>query len=107
MHLTLSPQQGLPRQPEMTIHVANDVITIDGTAHDLSAVPEDGEGWPEEGSPFLAPITRTGGVVHVMLVARLGDDVAPQQDGPWIIEKASGAIIIPAQRKESVDETDN
>ena len=100
MHLTLTPQQGLPGQPEMTIHVAGDTITIDATPHDLSAVPEGGEGWPEGDTPFVGPITRQGGVLRVQIVARLGDDAAPDQAGPWVINDASGDVVIPAARIE-------
>lgn len=98
MHLTLNPQNGLPDQPEMTIHVAGDVITIDGTAHDLASVPEGGEGWPEGASPFVAPITRNSGVISCTVVARLGDTATQQQDGPWTLENAAGDIEIPARR---------
>lgn len=98
MNLTLSPQHGLPGQPEMTLHVSGDVIRIDGTPYDLSAVPEGGEGWPEGAGPFIAPIARTGGVIHATIIARLGDTAAPHQEGPWIIEGASGALEIPALR---------
>lgn len=44
MHLTLSSQMGLPGQPETTIHIGGDVITIDGIAYNLSPVPEGGRG---------------------------------------------------------------
>lgn len=98
MHLTLSPQQGLPSQPEMTIHVAGDVITIDDMPYDLSAVPEGGEGWPEDASPFIGPITRQGGVLHVTIIARLGKTAAAVQGGAWVIENAQGDVIIPALR---------
>ena len=81
MKLTLFPQAGLPGQPETTIHVAGDTITIDGTPHDLSAVPEGGEGWPEGDTPFIGPITRQGGVLRVQIVARLGDDAARIKPG--------------------------
>lgn len=107
MHLTLTPQRGLPGQPEMTIYVAGDTITVDSTIYDLSLIPEAGEGWPEESCAFIAPITRQDGILHVTLIARLGDDAAPDQGGPWVIENASGTVIIPAQRKESTDETDD
>ena len=99
MHLTLSPQVGLPGQPETTLHVAGDVLTIDGTAYDLSPVPEGGEGeWPD--SPFIGPIRRIGGVIHATVLARLGDTAANDQpDSPWVIPNASGAVTIPALRK--------
>ena len=101
MHLTLSPQQGLPGQPETTLHVAGDTITIDGVTYDLSPVPEDGEGeWPD--SPFIGPVTRQGGVIHATVLARLGDtaDDQPLDPAHWVIPDAEGAVIIPALRKE-------
>ena len=100
MKLTLSPIVGLPGQPETTIHVAGDIVTIDGTPYDLSPVPEGGEA-TAEGGPFVGKITRVGGVIHATLLARLGDTAADDQpDSPWIIESATGDVTIPAQRKE-------
>lgn len=102
MHLTLSPQAGLPGHPETTIHVTGDVITIDGMPYDLSAVPEGGEGHPKGETPFVGPIRRIGGVIHVTLIARLGDTAAPDQpDSPWVIPAAYGSVTIPAARKEA------
>ncbi|ATX67507.1 hypothetical protein [Roseinatronobacter bogoriensis] len=98
MHLILVPQQGLPGQAEMSLHVAGGVITIDNIAYDLGLVPEGGEGWPEGDSPFIGPITRSGGALTVTIIARLGDDAASVQDGPWVIEDAAGDVIIPAKR---------
>jgi len=34
------------------------VLTIDGTPIDLSVIPEGGQAEPEEGSPFVGPVTR-------------------------------------------------
>ena len=107
MKLTLSPQVGLPGQPETTIHVSGDTITIDGTPYDLSPVPEGGEATADD-SPFIGKITRQNGVIHCTLLARLGyTAVDDQGKAPWIIENASGDITIPAIRKEVEDETDN
>jgi len=102
MHLTLSPQAGLPGQPEMTIHVAGDTITIDGIAYDLLPVPEGGEGWPEDGTPFVGPIRRSGGVIHATVIARLGDTAAddqPTDPTHWVIPDADGDVTIPALRR--------
>jgi len=112
VHLTLSPQMGLPGQPEMTIHVAGDVITLDGEAFDLSPVPEGGEGWPDETTssetPFIGPIRRIGGVIHAALIVRLGETAADDQDGPWVIENAGGDVTIPATRRPGPqDETED
>ena len=104
MKLTLSPQVGLPSQPETTIDVSGDIITIDGTPYDLSPVPEGGEATAED-SPFVGKITRVGGVIHCTVLARIGDTAASDQpDSPWIIENAEGDVEIPAARKPEVTE---
>ena len=101
MHLTLSPQFGLPGQPETALHVAGDTITIDGTAYDLSPVPEGGEGeWPD--SPIIGKITRQGGTLHATVRVALGDDAErnqPTDPAHWVIPDASGDVGIPALRK--------
>ena len=111
MHLTLSPQQGHPGQPETTLHVTGDVITIDGTPYDLSSVPEGGEATAED-SPFRGKITRTNGVINCTVLVQLDSTAADNQGkDPWVIENATGDITIPAIRKPIVeeveDETDN
>jgi hypothetical protein len=99
MHLTLTPVQGLPGQTEMTIHVAGDVLTLDGVALDLSAVPEGAEVWHDSAPALLGPVRRVGEVLHVTLVARLGDDACATQGGPWVIPDAQGDVAIPASRQ--------
>ena len=103
MHLILSPQRGLPGQPETVLHVAGDVLTVDGTPYDLSPVPEGGEGeWP--GSPILGRIHRTDGMIHATVLVRLGDTAAsdqPTDPAHWVIPAAAGAVSIPAARKEA------
>lgn len=102
MHLTISPVRGLPGQPETTIHVAGDTITVASAAYDLSSVPEGGEATPQgDGHPFVGLITREAGVIHCTVRVLLGDTAAPNQpnDGRWVIENAEGEIAIPAERK--------
>ena len=102
MILTLSPQFGLPGQPETALSVAGDVLTIDGAAFDLSPVPDRGEGWPEGDHPFVGPIRRIGGVIHATVIVRLGDDAAPDQPtdpAHWTVA-ADGPVSIPAKRIE-------
>ena len=102
MHLKLSPQMGLPGQPEMTVHVAGDVITIDGTPYDLSAIPEGGEGWPKGDSLFIGPITRQDGELNATVRVVLGDDAADDQPtdwAHWTVPVANGPVTIPAIRK--------
>lgn len=104
MHLTLTPQMGLPGQPETTIQVAGETVIIDGRRFDLSAIPEDDQGWPEAETPFIAPVMRRDGVIHATIIVRLDDTASGDQpDDPWIIPDASGDVVIPAARKP-VDE---
>ena len=101
MHLTLSPQMGLPGQPETALHVAGDVLTIDGTPFDLSPVPESGEGWPDEG-PFIGPVRRIGGILHATVVVRLdatAADEQPTDPAHWTVAEADGVVTPPAERK--------
>ena len=99
MHLTLSPQFGLPDVPETALHVAGDVLTIDGTAYDMSPISEGGQGvW--DGSPLIGPIRRIDGVIHATVLVRLGATAADEQpESPWTIKNASGDVTIPADRK--------
>ena len=99
MILTVKPQVGLPGEPETALHVAGDVLTIDGTAYDLSPISEGGQGeW--EGSPLIGPIRRIDGAIHATVLVRLGATAADEQpDSPWTIENASGDVTIPAARK--------
>lgn len=107
MHITLSPQRALPGQPETTIFVNGDTITVDGTLYDLSAVPEGGEGIPKgENHPFVGRISREGGTIRATVRARLGENAEPDQPADpahWIIPEADGAVSIPAIRKEDFD----
>jgi hypothetical protein len=110
MHITLSPQRGLPGQPETAITVSGDVITVDGTPYDLSAVPEGGDATPQgEDHPFTGRITRIDGTIHAALRVVLGDDAEPVQPGDpahWIIPEAGGDVTIPAIRKPQPEEAD-
>lgn len=100
MDLTLTPQMGLPGQPETSLSVMGDVLTVDDIAYDFSSVPEGGEAQPEEAHPFAGPITRQGGVLRALVVVRLGPDAADDQpDSPWTVTATGGPVTIPAARK--------
>lgn len=101
MRLTLIPQLGTPDYPEMTIHVAGDVLTIDGTPHDLSAIPEGGAGIPGVGTCFVGRIHRIGGMINATLIARLDGTASDDTGGPWVIDDADGAVVIPANRRSA------
>jgi hypothetical protein len=102
MHLILSPQRGLPSEPETTIAVAGDTIAVDGVAYDLSPVPEGGLAEPEGEHPFVGGITRHGGVIHAAVRVALGDTAAssqPVDPALWTFPEAEGAVEIPALRR--------
>lgn len=110
MRITLSPQRGFPGQPETTISVSGDILTVGGIDHDLSGVLEGGETIPQgEGHPFDGKITRQNGAVHATVCVRLGDDADPNQPtdpAHWIIPDAQGDVTIPALRKPEAEEGD-
>jgi hypothetical protein len=100
MILTLIPQRGLPGQPETTIHVTGDVLTVNGIAYDLSIIPDGGEGIPEGEHPFAGPISREDDVLHASVIVRLDDTAAfDQPDSPWTVIAFDGPVFIPAARK--------
>jgi hypothetical protein len=107
MHLILSPQRGLPDEPETTVVVAGDTITVDSVAYDLSLVPECGMGVPEGEHPFVGAITRHGGTIHATVRVALGDTAAasqPADPAHWTLPEAEGAIEIPAPRRLEPEE---
>ena len=107
MHLTLTPQMALPGAPETAISVAGDVITIDGVAFDLGAIPEGGEGWHEGDSPFVGPIIRTDSIVRCRVIVQLSgtaEDNQPSDPAHWIIDHADGPVTIPSLRNSSHQE---
>jgi len=52
---------------ETTASVTGEVITVNGTAYDLSSVPEGGLAQPQGDHPFKGHITREDGVIHVVV----------------------------------------
>ena len=99
MQITLSPCRGLPGQPETALSVAGDVLTVDGTAFDLSEVAEGDVATPLGEHPFVGTITRTAGVICCTVLVSLGDDADPNQpDSPWIVAAQDGPLTIPAAR---------
>jgi hypothetical protein len=101
MHLTISPQSGIPGQPETTLHVAGDTLTLGGVPYDLSDIAEgDVAEWPD--SPIIGPIRRIGGVIHATVRVQLGPTAAndqPADPAHWAIPDAEGDVVIPAVRR--------
>ena len=107
MNLTFSPQRGLLGQPETAIVVSGDTIIVDGTAFDLSAVPEGGEAEPEGEHPFAGKITRQSGKIHASVRIILGETADPRQPtdlAHWSLEAADGPVDLPILRRPERDE---
>lgn len=97
MHLTLTPQAGLPGQPETTLHVQGEILTVDGTAHDLAALAD---GPAEDRPPLVGPVRRIEGAIHATVIVRLDETAADDQPhSPWIIAAIDGPVTIPAARR--------
>lgn len=101
MEITCLCIAGLPGQPETTASVSGDVITVAGTAYDLSAVPEGGFADPEGDHPFAGRITRIDGVLHLSL--RWTYDTATaepiQPAAAPVLSVPAGAVPDPVTRK--------
>lgn len=96
MKITLHPCAALPGAPDDAVSVSGETITVNGTAYDLSSVPEGGEAEAQGDHPFAGPITRTGGVLTVPLVYRYSTATAepnqPTDPAHWIVDITSGAL---------------
>ena len=107
MQITCIPVAGLPGQSDTSASVNGDVITVNGTAYDLSAIPEGGFADPVGSShPFVGRITRIQGAIHLRMMWRYSTETA-QPDQPAEHEAqtiASGAVPDPIVRKPSEPE---
>lgn len=91
---------GLPAQAETTASVSGDVLTANGTAYDLSSVPEGGTADPQGEHPFAGPITRTDGVIHVSLIWVYDAGTAETNQGSThpVVEITEGDVPDPVNR---------
>lgn len=121
MKLKLSPQVGLPGQPETRLSVSGDTVIVDGVSYDAGEVPEGGEGRMsslvaaetpfvpfrkvtlQDGSEEAVIFTRQNGEISCIVRVILGDDAAndqPTDPEHWQIDAGDGPVTIPAVRKE-------
>ena len=107
MHLTISPAAGLPGDPETVADVSGDVLTLDGVAYDLSAVPEGGEAIPGgDDHPFIGSITRTGGEIGATIRWTYGpgaDRNQPTDPAHWQVSIVDGPVPSPIVKAEAAE----
>ncbi|ETW14250.1 hypothetical protein ATO8_00035 [Roseivivax marinus] len=110
MKIQLHPMAALPGQPDDAISVSGDVLTHNGRTFDLSPIEEGGEANPTGPHPFVGPITRQGGVIHVGV--RYAYDTAtaepnqPANPAYWVLEITEGDVadlVVRRSEPEAID----
>ena len=95
MHITLTPQL---RDDSLTVSKSGDTLTINGTAYDLTALP-DGATLPESAinCEFIpAPVERINGVLHITLLLPHGPEASEAACFPApIINPPDGELELP------------
>ena len=85
---------------ETTASVSGEIITVNGTNYDLSSVPEGGLAQPQGDHPFSGPITRTNGVIHVIVNWHYNTETS-EADQPMshpVFELTEGEVPDPVNR---------
>jgi hypothetical protein len=98
MILTLIPQLGADGDEETAVHVADDVITINGQAFDLSDI-EAGRAAVFPGTRIIGEVQRESGILAVSVLVTLApnaDANQPTDPAHWTIMDPHGRVIIPA-----------
>jgi len=96
MQITLSPIHGLP---QMTLHRAGNVLTVNGQALDFGTLAE-GETLPAAATGcnlVSGVVTRTGGVLHLTLMLPWGDNAPEATRFPEMLTlTGDGAVTLPS-----------
>lgn len=103
MKIQLHPMAALPGQPTDTISVSGDVLTHNGVTFDLSPIEEGGVANPTGEHPFVGPITRQGGVIHVGVRYAYDTSTAepnqPTDSAQWLVDITGGEVPDPVVRR--------
>lgn len=95
MHITLIPQR---RDDTLQVTKQGDTLTINGTAYDLSTIP-DGATLPATATdcPYLTGnIERVAGVLRLSLLLPTGQDATPAANFPApIVNPPNGKLELP------------
>ncbi|MBI6630660.1 hypothetical protein [Pontibaca salina] len=104
MKLTLHLSAGRPGDPDTTAHVTGDILRVNGTEYDLSAVPEGGCATPQGDHPFVGTIRRADGLIHAAIIWGYDSTAARPDQGsqPIVIDITQGRISVPVARRTEV-----
>jgi hypothetical protein len=97
MKIILSP---IASDRTTSVFIDGLVLTIDGTAIDLSVIPEGGQAKPEANSPFIGPVTRDEATIKYFYDSSKAE---PNQSPDWAdytFEVESGEVPCPIIWKE-------
>lgn len=92
MKIILSP---IASNKITTVSVNGLTVTIDGTAYDLSVIPEGGQAEADENSPFIGTVTRESITIRYEYDSQLAE---PNQSTDWddyTFDVTSGAVPCP------------
>jgi hypothetical protein len=92
MKLILSP---IASDRTTSVSIDGLVLTIDGTAIDLSVIPEGGQAEPEEGSPFVGPVTREQATIQYHYNSALAESNQSTDWADYTFEIESGEVPSP------------
>jgi hypothetical protein len=92
MKIILSP---IASDHTTSVSVDGLVLTIDGTAIDLSVIPEGGQAEPEEGSPFVGLVTRDEATILYHYNSTLAESNQSTDWADYTFEIESGEVPSP------------
>jgi hypothetical protein len=92
MKIILSP---IASDHTTSVSVDGLVLTIDGTAIDLSVIPEGGQAEPDEGSPFMGTVTRDEATILYHYDSALADSIQSADWSDYTFELDSGEVPCP------------
>ena len=81
--------------------VSGSALTVNGVSYDLSGIQEGGASRPTGDHPFIGPITRTDGVLHLAIIWHFDATTAePIQGAEYpVLTVTSGDVPDPVKRK--------
>jgi len=96
MKIYIFPIAAIPGHEDDNVSLSGDILTHNGRAFDLSAVPEGGSADPDGDHPFVGPITRTDGVLHLGLRmtydTATAEPIQPVDPAHWLVDVADGPV---------------